>query len=136
MVNWKSPYGDYSPEEKKAQCMEDCGFKEKDLTLLEKALVKYDQIQNKNIKVRMILDIKNSLHKFMEYFGSFNMTEKIEKGQKAGQFVHSPKEFMDVIKNVKNLFDNIEEFEETLRKEMKAGPESRGQNVLGYNERA
>jgi len=129
--HWKSPYRAYSAKELDDVLQKDSKLteKEKELAIVKAAEQQFIRILDSNMKLKTARRIKDSINNFLQYFESFNMTEKVAKGAKAGQLSHSPKEYLDVVRNVTVIFDQIDTLDNIISEEL-----SQDQNIRGTNQ--
>ncbi len=118
--DFKSPYKDYTEDERITEALKDTGLTEATLKeeYVKEFLFKYQQILDSNRILRMISSVYRTLDELEIYFKTVNFTEKVEHGARKGTLLYDPLDLLKTIKEVKTLIDTIKHLEQQAREEL------------------
>lgn len=133
--NWKSPFKDYTLEERRKESLISSELKEDDLKkdYVIAACTKYEEIINSNITLSVIRDMKRSIDKFRAYFDVLDFTKTVESGAQKGTMLFKPKEYLDVMKRASEIFDSIALMEAKLKEQLEEKKDVRGGRTVARN---
>lgn len=125
----KSPYADYSEEERVIEAKRDCKFPEswKEGEELKEAIAKYLKGSVNKI-TRSLKTTERFLEKFEEHLNKINLDER--KGN--GDLVHDPKGIMATLKQLPGFLETIHELEKQALHGIIGSARSRGDQELGW----
>lgn len=128
ILDWNSPYVDYTEQNKKDKALFDAGLKEKDLddVLFTEAYTKYDEIVNSNRILRYAKSQWKMLDKLEEYVDTVDLTEIVESGPQKGKLVHSIAEARKTVKEMPELIEKAKEVRKQVQEELKESTGARG----------
>ena len=131
--DWTSPYAEYQEQERFKECMMDAGLTEEDLKdeTFKAACRKYVEIQESPIAIRLVKSARRSVEQLIIYFNTLDLTERDKETNKP---IYKAKDVMKEISSVSEIFTELEEQEEMLKKKLEAGDDVRGGVDLGYGE--
>jgi hypothetical protein len=135
LLDWNSPFREYSDEDRKKESLISSGLNEKDIEneLVKRFTNKYEEILNSNRIIRSIKSTWTMLDKLDDYANTVDLTMIIESGPNKGKLVHSVKEVRDTIKQMEELILKAKNLRNVLKEEMQEeGVKSRGNNSIGY----
>ena len=135
LLDWNSPFREYSDEDRKKESLISSGLKEEELNtdVVIFFIKKYEEILNSNRIIRSIKSTWTMLDKLDDYANTVDLTMIIEAGPNKGKLVHSVKEVRDTIKQMAELIQKAKELRNVLKEEMQDdGVKSRGNNTVGY----
>jgi hypothetical protein len=128
MLDWSSPYIDYTDDLKKERALLDSGLKEDSLKdpLFQDVYSKYDEIINSNRILRYAKSQWKLLDKIEEYVESVDLTEIVESGPQKGKLVHSVRDARDTVKQMPELIEKAKEVRKQVQEELKESTGARG----------
>lgn len=128
MIDWSSPYVDYTDQLRKEKALSDAGLKEEDLEdkVFQAVYVKYDEIVNSNRILRYAKSQWKLLDKIEEYVDSVDLTEIVESGPQKGKLVHSVRDARDTVKQMPELIEKAKEVRKQVQEELKESTGARG----------
>lgn len=132
MLDWNSPFKEYSDEERKRESLISSDLTKEDIDeSLEQALKKYDEIKNSNRILRYIKSTWTLLDKLNDYCNSVNLTSTIEEGPQKGKLIHSVRDVRDTIKQMEELILKAKNLRNIFKEEMEDDIQVRGDRQIG-----
>lgn len=129
VYSYKSPYRDYSDEEKVKEAKLDCGFPEswEMSTELQLVVKKYEKGSPSKL-ARLLKTTESVLDKLDAYYRDIDFTER----DKADKLVYDPKEVMSSLKQLPGLAATLQELEQQVKLGHVGTPKSKGDHELGW----
>lgn len=135
LIDWNSPFREYSDEDKKIEAVKSSEINDKDLEspITLAFIEKYKEILNSNRIIRYIKSTWTMLDKLEDYAETVDLTQTIESGPQKGRLTFNVKDVRDTIKQMEELIFKARNLRNVLKEEMEEeGSKSRGSNSVGY----
>ena len=135
LMDWNSPFREYSDEDRKKESLISSGLREKDLEneLITKFIQKYEEVINSNRIIRYIKSTWESIDKLEEYCKKVDLLEVVESGARKGSLVHNVNDYRNTIMKMPELIKTAKELRDQLKEEMDSEvTKSRGNVDTGY----
>lgn len=115
VYDWKSPYSEYSDQEKHEAALEDAKIEDKDVRneTFEAAIVKYLELQD----TRMVKLLKDAYHMIDELRLYFRTTKLTDTDPMTGKYINSAKEAMTNLAGLSKTVEGLKELENLVKKE-------------------
>lgn len=127
--SYKSPYKDYSEQERLQQAKLDCHFpNEWEESTELKLLIPKFKLGTTNRASRLLGTVVKFLDKFENHLNSINLDERTA----AGGLVHSAKNIMDTLKQLPGMAETLTELERQARTDIVKKVSSKGDHELGW----
>jgi len=125
----KSPYNDYTTEDKHKEALSDCGFPVDWKPSPElKALIEKYQKGQVNKVTRSLRVVESFLEKFEKHLESIQLDERNANGG----LVHDPGKIMTTLKQLPDYLMTLQELERQARHDIIRTPTSKGDHELGW----
>lgn len=126
----RSPYRDYSDDEREQQARIDCNFNEKWKPSSElEALIKKYKEGTPNKIARLLTTVKKFLDKFEKHLNEIDLNER---NSSSGAVIHSPKSIMETLERLPRLAETLQELENQVKLGTIATVRSKGDHELGW----
>lgn len=130
MIDWESPYADYSEQERHQEALKDANITEDEFNdeIFRAACRKYREVQDSVREMRLVKATQGTVDKLIIYMENLDLEERDVNGKpifKAN----------DVIKEIRGASEIIEALrlvEEQVKKNRQAKPGTRGDIEVGY----
>lgn len=134
MLNWKSPYSDYTEQERHQECLKDANLTEEEWAdpIFRAACRKYKEVQNSSRSLKLIKSAQGIVDKITDYFDTIDLTERDEI---TGKPIFKTKDVMDEMKNVSKVVEELKTLEFMYKKEQEAESDVRGGAEVGFMDR-
>ena len=131
-LDFASPLRTWEDYERREEAMKYAGLEESDIdAAVMAAHARYDILLQKSSRaLRSLRSAYRGLDSLDAYFESINLAEKDKKGE----LVHNPKQYMESIKNLQQMYDSLEKFEKRVEEQLAETPGIRGSATLGGKE--
>lgn len=127
MSDWKSPYANYSEEEKQRAAFIDSGLDSSDIdSEVIAAMKKYEEIQDTRT-LKLLKSAYRAVDELRNFFDTVNLQEFDEQGRP----VHSSNILMRNLKDLGDLVKSLESLENKVKKELEEETGIRGDNERG-----
>lgn len=133
MLNWKSPYADYSEMERHQECLKDAELTEKEWAdpVFRAACRKYKELQDSSRFLRLIKSAQGTVDKISDYFDALDLFERKEDGTP----IYKIKEIMNAMQDVAKTIEGLQTLEYMYKKEQEAESDVRGGAEIGFMDR-
>lgn len=130
-LDWKSPYSDYSEQERHQEALNDSGITEEEFNNPEfrAACRKYRSLQESNRSIKLLKAAQNTVDKFIDYF---NNVDPEERDPMTGKPVFKVKDLIAEITNLSKVNDELNTLENMVKKELQEASIIRGGAVEGF----
>lgn len=130
-LDWKSPYSDYSEQERHQEALNDSGITEEEFNNPEfrAACRKYRALQESNRSIKLLKAAQNTVDKFIDYF---NNVDPEERDPMTGKPVFKVKDLIAEITNLSKVNDELNTLENMVKKELQEASIIRGGAVEGF----
>lgn len=134
MIDWASPYSDYTEQERHQECLKDAEITEKEWadSKFRAACRKYKELQNSSRSLKLIKSAQNIVDKITDYFDSIDLTERDEV---TGKPIFKTKDVMTEMQTVSKVVDELKTLEYMYKKEQEAESDIRGDAEVGFMDR-
>lgn len=130
-LDWKSPYSDYSEQERHQEALNDSGITEEEFNNPEfrAACRKYRSLQESNRSIKLLKAAQNTVDKFIDYF---NNVDPEERDSMTGKPVFKVKDLIAEITNLSKVNDELNTLENMVKKELQETSIIRGGAIEGF----
>lgn len=130
-INWRSPYADYSEQERHQEALKDAKMTEKEFNDpdFREACRKYRKLQESNRSIKMLNAAQNTVDKFIDYF---NNIDPEERDPLTGKPIFKVKDIMAEISSLDKVLDELKILEGQVKKEMEEESSLRAGATDGY----
>lgn len=130
-INWRSPYADYSEQERHQEALKDAKMTEKEFNDpdFREACRKYRKLQESNRSIKMLNAAQNTVDKFIDYF---NNIDPEERDPITGKPIFKVKDIMAEISSLDKVLDELKILEGQVKKEMEEESSLRAGATDGY----
>lgn len=134
MLNWKSPYADYTEQERHQEALKDACITESEWNdpIFRAACRKYKELQNASRSLKLIKSAQSVVDKFTDYFDSIDLTERDEL---TGKPIWKTKDIMSEMQSVSKVIEELKNLEYMYKKEQEAQSDVRGDAEVGFMDR-
>lgn len=131
MIDWKSPYSDFSDVERHEAALADSELTESEFNdiTFKQACKKYQDIQNKDIKMQAVQSAQYMVHRVIDYFD--NIVD-FEKTTETGMPVYKMKDVMTEMKNLGDTLDALDALKTRVKKGLASESGIRGGATDGF----
>ena len=129
-IDWKSPYADYSNQEKHEAALKDAHISEEEWNNPEfrAACRKYVSIQDSNRYVRLLQAAQEVTDKIIDYFHNVDLQEQDEQGK----YLVKVKDVQAAMKEAADQIETLKQIESLVKKEVMEQSQIRGGAVEGF----
>lgn len=130
-IDWKSPYSNYSNQEKHEAALKDAHITEEEWNNPEfrAACRKYVALQDSNRYVRLLQSAQTVTDKIIDYFNNINIEERDEQ---TGKYVNKVADVQKAMKEAADQIETLKQIEALVKKEMAEQSQIRGGAVEGF----
>lgn len=130
-LDWKSPYSDYSEQERHKEALNDSGITEEEFNNPEfrAACRKYRQLQESNRSIKMLQAAQNTVNNFIDYF---NTVVDLSERDANGKPVFKTKDIISEISSLSKVHEELKILEGQVKKEMIETTSIRGGATDGF----
>lgn len=130
-LDWKSPYSDYSEQERHKEALNDSGITEEEFNNPEfrAACRKYRQLQESNRSIKMLQAAQNTVDNFIDYF---NTVVDLSERDANGKPVFKTKDIISEISSLSKVHEELKILEGQVKKEMIETTSIRGGATDGF----
>ena len=130
-LDWKSPYSDYSEQERHKEALNDSGLTEEEFNNPEfrAACRKYRQLQESNRSIKMLQAAQNTVDNFIDYF---NTVVDLSERDANGKPVFKTKDIISEISSLSKVHEELKILEGQVKKEMMETTSIRGGATDGF----
>ena len=129
-IDWKSPYANYSNQEKHEAALKDAHISEEEWNNPEfrAACRKYVSIQDSNRYVRLLQAAQEVTDKIIDYFHNVDLQEQDEQGK----YLIKVKDVQAAMKEAADQIETLKQIESLVKKEVMEQSQIRGGAVEGF----
>lgn len=129
-IDWKSPYANYSNQEKHEAALKDAHISEEEWNNPEfrAACRKYVAIQDSNRYVRLLQAAQEVTDKIIDYFHNVDLQEQDEQGK----YLVKVKDVQAAMKEAADQIETLKQIESLVKKEVMEQSQIRGGAVEGF----
>ena len=129
-IDWKSPYANYSNQEKHEAALKDAHITEEEWNNPEfrAACRKYVAIQDSNRYVRLLQAAQEVTDKIIDYFHNVDLQEQDEQGK----YLVKVKDVQAAMKEAADQIETLKQIESLVKKEVMEQSQIRGGAVEGF----
>lgn len=130
-IDWKSPYSNYSNQEKHEAALKDAHITEEEWENPEfrAACRKYVALQDSNRYVRLLQSCQAVTDKIIDYFNNIDIEERDEQ---TGKYVNKVSDIQKAMKEASDQIETLKQIEALVKKEMTEQSQIRGGAVEGF----
>lgn len=124
-ICWKSPYSDYTEQERHEEALNDSGLTEEEFNNPEfrAACRKYREIQNSNKSIKLLHAAQAMVDKFIDYFET---ADPLERDEQTGKPIYKVKDIQTEMKNLVDVHETLTQLEAQVKKHLEASSSYRG----------
>ena len=129
-IDWKSPYANYSNQEKHEAALKDAHISEEEWNNPEfrAACRKYVSIQDSNRYVRLLQAAQEVTDNIIDYFHNVDLQEQDEQGK----YLVKVKDVQAAMKEAADQIETLKQIESLVKKEVMEQSQIRGGAVEGF----
>lgn len=130
-IDWKSPYSDFTEQERHKEALNDSGLTEEEFNNPEfrAACRKYREIQESNRAIKMLKAAQTTVDNFIDYFTTIvDMNERDTNGKP----IFTGKNIADEISRLDGVYEALLTMEGRVKKQLSEASAIRGGAVEGY----
>ena len=129
-IDWKSPYANYSNQEKHEAALKDAHISEEEWNNPEfrAACRKYVSIQDSNRYVRLLQAAQEVTDKIIDYFHNVDLQEQDEQGK----YLVKVADVQKAMKEAADQIETLKQIESLVKKEVMEQSQIRGGAVEGF----
>ena len=129
-IDWKSPYANYSNQEKHEAALKDAHISEEEWNNPEfrAACRKYVALQDSNRYVRLLQSAQEVTDKIIDYFHNVDLQEQDEQGK----YLVKVKDVQAAMKEAADQIETLKQIESLVKKEVMEQSQIRGGAVEGF----
>ena len=130
-LDWKSPYSDFSEQERHKEALADSGLTEEEFNNPEfrAACRKYRQLQESNRSIKMLQAAQNTVDNFIDYF---NTIVDLSERDVNGKPIFKTKDIIAEISQLHKVHEELQILEAQVKKELTEVSSIRGGATDGY----
>lgn len=132
MIDWQSPYSQYSEKDRDEAAKIDADLSEKEYNdpLFRAACRKYRELQDSARDIKLIKAAQNKVDELIDYFNNGSNLE--ERDPLTGKPIFKAKDVMAEMASVSKVLDELEDLEQRVKKKQKAVTGLRAGAEEGY----
>lgn len=130
-IDWKSPYSNYSEQERHQAALQDAHITETEWNdpSFRAACRKYRALQESNRYVRLLHSAELVTDKIIDYFQNLDLEERDEQ---TGKYVNKVSDIQKAMENAAKQIESLKMIESLVKKEMTEQSQIRGGAVEGF----
>ena len=131
-IDWKSPYNQYSEQERHEEALSDAGITEEEFNdpIFREACRKYRRLQDSNLSIQMLNAAKQGAEQFIEFFTEIaDLNERDANGKP----VFDAKKHFETMSQMHKLHDELKLMEDKVKKELSEQSTTRAGVEEGYD---
>lgn len=134
MLSWKSPYSDYTEQERHQECLKDAQLTEEEWAdpVFRAACRKYKELINSSRSLKLIKSAQGMVDKIIDYFDTIDIMERDEV---SGKPIFKTGDVMKEMQNVSKIVEELKTLEYMYKKEQEAESDIRGGAEIGFMDR-
>lgn len=130
-ICWKSPYANYSEQERHQAALKDAHITEEEWNDpdFRAACRKYRSLQESNRYVRLLQSAELVTDKIIDYFNNIDLEERDEQ---SGKYVNKVSDIQKAMKEAADQIETLKQIEALVKKELTEQSQIRGGAVEGF----
>ena len=130
-IAWKSPYANYSEQERHQAALKDGEITEEEWNdpIFRAACRKYRALQESNRYVRLLESAQLVTDKIIDYFTNVDLEERDEQ---TGKYVNKVSDIQKAMKEAADQIETLKQIESLVKKEVMEQSQIRGGAVEGF----
>ena len=130
-ICWKSPYANYSEQERHQAALKDAHISEEEFndSTFRAACRKYRSLQESNRYVRLLESCQLVTDKIIDYFNNVDIEERDEQ---TGKYVNKVSDIQKSMKEAADQIETLKQIEALVKKELTEQSQIRGGAVEGF----
>jgi hypothetical protein len=130
-INWRSPYADYSEQERHQEALRDANLTEEEFNdpIFRAACRKYREIQNSTRSIKVLQAAQNTVDKFIDYF---NNIDPEERDPQTGKPIYKVKDIMAEISSLDKVLEELKTLTDQVKKDISAKSKIRAGATEGF----
>lgn len=130
-IVWKSPYANYSEQERHQAALKDAGLSEEEFNdpTFRIACRKFRALQESNRYIRLLQSAELVTDKIIDYFNNINLEERDED---TGKYVNKVSDVQKAMENAAKQIETLKMIESLVKKELAEQSTIRGGAVEGF----
>lgn len=130
-IAWKSPYANYSEQERHQAALQDSGITEEEFNdpTFRAACRKFRALQESNRYIRLLQSAELVTDKIIDYFNNINLEERDED---TGKYVNKVSDVQKAMENATKQIETLKTIESLVKKELAEQSTIRGGAVEGF----
>ena len=127
-IDWKSPYSNYSEQERHEAALKDAHITEEEWNdpLFRAACRKYRALQESNRYVRLLQSAELVTDKIIDYFNNINLEERDED---TGKYINKVSDVQKAMENAAKQIETLKMIESLVKKEITEQSQIRAFNL-------
>ena len=116
-LSWKSPYSDYSEQERHTEALNDSGITEEEFNDpdFRAACRKFKEIQESNRAIKLLKAAERTVDELILYFNNIDLQER---DTVTGKYLNKTKDVMAEMSNVSKVLEELKTLEGIVKKEL------------------
>lgn len=130
-IAWKSPYANFSPQERHEAALKDGDITEEEWNdpTFRAACRKYQSLQDSNRYVRLLESAQLVTDKIIDFFTNVDIEERDEQ---SGKYVNKVSDIQKAMKEAADQVETLKQIESLVKKEVMEQSQIRGGAVEGF----
>ena len=130
-IDWKSPYSNYSEQERHEAALKDAHITEEEWNdpLFRAACRKYRALQESNRYVRLLQSAELVTDKIIDYFNNLNLEERNED---TGKYINKVSDIQKAMENAAKQIETLKMIESLVKKEITEQSQIRAGATEGF----
>lgn len=130
-IDWKSPYSNYSEQERHEAALKDAHITEEEWNdpLFRAACRKYRALQESNRYVRLLQSAELVTDKIIDYFNNINLEERDED---TGKYINKVSDVQKAMENAAKQIETLKMIESLVKKEITEQSQIRAGATEGF----
>lgn len=131
-IDWKSPYNDFSEQERHQESLIDSQLTEEEFNNPEfrAACRKYRELQESNRSIKMLHAAQGMVDKFIDYFNTIDPVNDIDT--QTGKPIYKVKDIMTEISNLHKVHEELKVLESMVKQDLTQTSTIRGGAIEGF----
>lgn len=134
MIDWASPYSNYTEQERHRECLKDASISEEEWSdpVFRAACRKYREMQESSRSLKLIKSAQGVVDRISDYFDNINLEER---DPVTGRPIWKTKDVMAEMQSVSKVIEELKKLEDMYKKEQEEESAVLGGAVEGFKDR-
>lgn len=130
-IAWKSPYSNFSEQEKHEAALKDSGLSEEEFNdpIFRAACRKFRSLQDSNRYIRLLQSAQTMTDKIIDHFDNLNLEERDDQ---TGKYINKVSDIQKEMENASKQIESLKMIESLVKKEMAEQSTIRGGATEGF----